>query len=399
MIDIPKFAYKAYDSEKMFQSGELDAENINAAHFVLQRLGLIPVEIKAIRKTVFATVLGYVDRYRVGGRWTSIFFRQLSTMLAVMNLRDALQLMVTATQDRTQRKILQSILQDVTIGKTLDAALSKFDAIFSGTAVQLAVIGHRSGRLQEIAAKLADQLERDYQSSKKLKSAMYYPAFIMCAAIVAIVFLLSTVLPTFAGFFAGQSSQLPLSTRMLLETGTFLSTNLLPIIATSGITFFSAWFCYDRFAAFRLQLDRLILKIPFVGQLAAKTHWMNFFGSMSFLLESGIRTDRAIEMSTAAIGNSYLRAELRELSRRVASGNPIRSELFPPECQGLIASGETSGSLPEMLERCEMLCAFEVEELSNQLPVKAEIAGTLTAGMIVALIVFSVMLPVLSMGL
>ena len=399
MIDIPKFAYKAYDSEKMFQSGELDAENINAAHFVLQRLGLIPVEIKVIRKNFLATIADQLERQRVGERWSTIFFRQLSTMLAVMNLRDALELMATTTQDRTQSKILQSILQDVTNGKTLDQALSKYAAIFSGTVIQLVVIGHQSGRLQEIAAKLADQLERNYQSSKKLRSAMQYPAFVMLVALLAVGFLLSTVLPTFSGFFAGQNAELPLLTRMLLETGTFLSTNLLPIVAIIGIIIFGAWFCYDRLAVFRLQLDRLILKVPFVGRLAWRSHWMNFFGAMSFLLESGVRLDRAVEMSASTLNNAWLRAELQEVRRRVEHGDSFRSALFPPDCMGLITSGEASGTLPEMLERCEMLCAFEVEEMSNQLPVKAEIAGTLTAGMIVALIVFSVMLPVLSMGL
>ena len=394
-----KFSYKAYDSEKVFQSGELEAENLNAAHVVLRHLGLMPVEIKEIRKTFVAIVLEQIDKQRVGDKWASIFFRQLSTLLGVMNLRDALELMSTTASNQTQTKILQSLLQDVTLGKSLDEALSKFGAIFSNTVVQLVVIGHESGRLQEIAAKLADQLERDYQSSKKLKSAMYYPAFILCAALIAIGFLITTVLPKFAGFFAGQNSQLPMLTRLLLELGVFLSDKFLPLSAVVVLIAAGIWFLYDRLMPFRLQLDRLMLKIPFVGRLAAQSHWMNFFGAMAFLIESGVRLDRAIEMAAASIDNAWLRAELREVSRRVESGGSFQCPIFPPECSGLIASGESGGTLPSMLERCEMLCAFEVEELSRQLPVKAEIAGTLTAGVIVSMIVFSVMLPVLSMGM
>lgn len=399
MSAILKFSYKAYDAEKIFQAGELEAESLNAAHSVLSQLGLIPVEIKPIRKSFLQTLAERLDRFRVGEKWASIFFRQLSTMLAVMNLRDALELMSTTARDRTQKKILLSLLNDVTLGKTLDEALSKFGAIFSGTVVQLVVIGHQSGRLQEISLKLADRLEHQYQSSKKLKSAMYYPTFVTCAALIAVAVLISTVLPTFAGFFAGQGSTLPPLTLAMLNLGLFFSKHIFSIVAALVLIAIGLFFCYDRSDSFRLQIDRLVLKLPFVGRLARQSHWMNFFGSLSFLIESGVRIDRAIEMSARASSNSYLRAELLELKRRVESGGSFQSPLFPPECQGLITSGETSGTLPQMLERCEKLCAFEVEELSNQLPVKAEIAGTLTAGIIVALIVFSVILPVLSMGM
>ena len=399
MSAILKFSYKAYDADKTFQAGELEAESLNAAHFVLQRLGLVPVEIKPIKKTFIATLSELYDRQRVGDKWASLFFRQLSTMLAVMNLRDALELMSSTAQDRTQKKILQSLLQDVTLGKTLDEALSKFGAIFSGTAIQLVVIGHQSGRLQEISLKLADQLERNYQSSKKIRSAMYYPAFVMLAAFVAIGILISTVLPVFAGFFEGQGERLPILTRAMLSLGLFLSNNILWIAAALVAIAFGLIFCYDRSDAFKRLCDRLTLQLPFVGRLAQQTHWMNFFGSMSFLLESGVRIDRAVQMAASASNNSWLRAELNEVRRQLESGGRLRSEIFPPECLGLITSGESSGTLPSMLERCEKLCAFEVEELSNQLPVKAELIGTLTAGIIVALIVFSVMLPVLSMGL
>ena len=399
MTSILRFSYKAYDSDKAFQSGELEAESLNAAHIVLKQLGLVPVDIKPIRKTFAATIVERVERYQVGDKWASLFFRQLSTMLAVMNLRDALELMASTCQDRTRKKILQSLLQDVSLGKTLDEALSKFGAIFSGTVIQLVVIGHQSGRLQEISEKLADQLERNYKSSKKIRSAMYYPAFVMLAAVLAIGILLSTVLPTFAGFFEGQSEQLPALTRAMLSVGVFLSEKFPLIIVILLAIVIGLWYIYERSTAVRLMCDRLILRVPFAGRLARQTHWMNFFGSMSFLLESGVRLDRAVEMASTASGNSYLRAELNELKRKVESGGRFQSEIFPPECQGLITSGETSGTLPSMLERCEKLCAFEVEELSNQLPVKAEIAGTLTAGLMVALIVFSVMLPVLSMGL
>ena len=394
-----RFSYKAYDADKAFQSGELEAESLNAAHVVLQHLGLVPVDIRPIKKTFAATVSERLDRFKVGDKWAPLFFRQLSTMLAVMNLRDALELMTSTCRDRTQKKILQALLQDVSLGKTLDEALSKFGAIFSGTTIQLVAIGNQSGRLQEIAAKLADRLEQNYQSSKKIRSAMYYPTFVMAAAFIAIGILLSTILPTFAGFFEGQGESLPALTRGLLSVGVFLSERVLLILATVVVLTVGSWWCYEHSTALRLLSDRLMLRLPFVGRLIRQTHWMNFFGSLSFLLESGVRLDRAVSMASTASNNSYLRAELNELRRKVESGGRFQSQLFPPECQGLITSGESSGTLPSMLERCERLCAFEVEELSNQLPVKAEIAGTLTAGVIVALIVFAVMLPILSMGI
>ena len=288
---------------------------------------------------------------------------------------------------------------EIELGKTLAEAMEKHRLIFSKSIIQMMIIAQRSGRMQEISEKLADQLEKNYKARQKLQSALYYPAFVFIIAMISVTILINVVLPTFAGFFESQGASLPLLTQVLLKVGVFLSQNMLMIIMVMIALIAVCVWIYQNSSSLQMFLDRFILKVPFVGKLITQREWMNSFGALSFLLESGVQIDEAIEMVADSTSNQYLRSVWLDIKYEVERGGQIQSKVFPAEYQGLITTGAASGTLPEMLRRCEKLSEFEVEELSNQIPVKAEIFGTLVVGLIVAMIVFSVMLPVLSINI
>ena len=188
-------------------------------------------------------------------------------------------------------------------------------------------------------------------------------------------------------------------TQIFMSIAVFISENIWVILAVIFSTIIICIWIYKNSPSIQMFLHRIILKLPFIGRLLSQREWMNAFGSLSFLIESGVQIDEAIGMIAASTSNIYLRSMWLRIKYEVERGGPLRNEIFPVEYQGLIVTGEASGTLPDMLKRCEKMSEFEVDELASQIPVKAEIFGTLFVGLIVALIVFSVILPVLSIGL
>ena len=399
MRGIKRYRYAAYDHDGLFQAGFLNAENEREAFNTLKHQGLMAVDLKESEKKFVKRLVDYLEKIRVGEKWLTLFFRQLSTTLDVMNLKESLNLFLISTRDKAQRQILQSMIEDIELGKTIAEAMEKHEQIFSHDIIQMMKIGQRSGRMQEISEKLAEQLDKKYKARKKLQSALYYPAFVLLIAIISMAILVNVVLPTFAGFFESQGAELPMLTQIFMSVAVFISENIWVILAVIFSTIIICIWIYKNSPSIQMFLHRIILKLPFIGRLLSQREWMNAFGSLSFLIESGVQIDEAIGMIAASTSNIYLRSMWLRIKYEVERGGQLRSKIIPVEYQGLILTGEASGTLPDMLKRCEKMSEFEVDELASQIPVKAEIMGTLFVGLIVALIVFSVILPVLSIGL
>ena len=380
-------------------TGELSAKNEREAYLVLQNQGLVAVEIKEIKKSIIGRIAEKIEYFNIDDKWTALFFRRLSTTLDIMTLNDALSLFAQSTKEKTQQKIIHSMINDIKRGRTLAEAMESYSSIFSKNIVQMIVIAQHSGRMQEITGKLAEQLEKNYKAKKKIRSALYYPTFVLIVAMIAISILISIVLPTFTNFFASQEMDLPILTKIFLTIGLFFANNLSMILFLITIVILMCLWIYKNSPEVQLLYDKSLLKLPFFGKLIAQREWMNSFGSLSFLLESGVQIDQAIEMIANATSNKHLKNLWLEIKYKVERGEHLQSTEIPTEYQGLITTGEASGTLPEMLKRCEMLSEFEVDEMSNQIPVKVEVFSTLFIGIIVALIAFSVILPVLSINI
>ena len=280
-------------------------------------------------------------------------------------------------------------------GENFSAALARYEIIFGGDAIQSVDIGEGSGNLQDVAASLAVQLERNYSTEKKVRGAMYYPAFVLLAAFAATIVLVNVTLPVFENFFAAQGGELPLVTLILLRGGKFFAENLsllLPALAVSAAA--CAWVVHE-VAAVKFFLDKLRLKVKLLREVELR----NFFGRLSFLLESGVTLDEALKLCAAASKNLVTKKILGEIKFSVERGASLSSQVakekFPPLYVGLITTGEAGGELVNMLRQCESMADFEVEEILRTLPAKAEIFGTLLAGLIVATLVLAVMLPIL----
>lgn len=390
-----KFKYRGYDSAAVEQVGTLEAEDYSEAYAALSYQGVTVVKLEPSGASPAQVVENFLLKLKLGGQWRSVFFRELGVMLGVMTLHDSLKTLAGAAKNHPSEKILDNLALAVGEGQSFASALSRYEIIFGGDAIQSVEIGERSGNLQDVTASLAAQLERNYSTEKKVRGAMYYPAFVLLAAFAAAVVLVNVTLPVFESFFAQQGANLPLVTLILLRGGKFLAEHWLLIVLALTVGGAICAAIVSKVEAVRFFLDELKLNVRLLREVELR----NFFGRLSFLLESGVTLDEAIKLCAAASKNLRVRKTLTDIKfsveRGASLGTMVAKEKFPPLYVGLIVTGEAGGELVNMLRQCEAMADFEVEEILRTLPAKAEIFGTLIAGLIVATLVFAVMLPIL----
>ena len=390
-----KFKYRGYDAQAVEQVGTLEAESYSAAYAALNYQGVTVVKLEPAQVNFVQAAENFLLNRKLGGQWRSVFFRELSVMLGVMTLHDSLKTLAQAAKNHPSEKILSELVAAVGEGQNFSAALERYEIIFGGDAIQSVEIGEASGNLQDVTARLAAQLERNYSTEKKVRGAMYYPAFVLLAAFAAAVVLINVTLPVFESFFAERGSDLPLVTLILLRGGKILAEHWLIIAATLTVGIAACVVTIRRVESVKFFLDGLKLKVKLLREVALR----NFFGRLSFLLESGVTLDEAIKLCAAADKNLVVRKILGDIKfsveRGESFGSLVAKKNFPPLYVGLIVTGEAGGELVNMLRQCEAMADFEVEEILRTLPAKAEIFGTVLAGLIVATLVFAVMLPIL----
>ena len=394
-----KFKYKGYDENSVAQVGTLEAETYAEAYAVLQYQGVKVVSLAPERVGILKLAEDFFIKLKLGGRWTSVFFRELSVMLGVMTLHDSLQTLARAAEGHISEKILKELVATIEGGETFSAALRRYEIIFGGDAIQSVEIGETSGRLQEVTTRLAEQLERSYSTNRKVRSAMYYPLVVLLAATVAAVVMINITLPVFESFYGAAGNKLPLITTIFLAGGRFLSEHLFLISVIILAAIILILLAYREIEAFKFFCDTLKLKIKILREIELR----NLFSRLGFLLESGVTLDAAISLSAASSSNLQMQKLLEKIKSSVEAGEQFGVTLkkvlkdLSPLYLGLIVTGEASGNIVEMLRQCESMADFEIEETLRALPAKAEVYGTLTAGVIVGALVFSIILPILNM--
>ena len=224
---------------------------------------------------------------------------------------------------------------------------------------------------------------------------MYYPVFVLLAALAAAIILINVTLPVFENFFAEQGNDLPLVTLIFLRGGKFLAENWTLIFFTLTLCGVVCVMIVRKVEAIKFFLDKLKMSVKLLREVELR----NFFGRLSFLLESGVTLDEAMRLCADAVKNLYVKKILGDIKFSIERGGSlgalVAKENFPPLYVGLIVTGESGGELVNMLRQCESMADFEIEDILRTLPAKAEIFGTLLAGLIVATMVFAVMLPIL----
>lgn len=332
---------------------------------------------------------------KVKTRDVVIFTRQFSTMInAGLPLVQALTILAEQSENKVLVDITRKVVFDVESGHTLADALSKHPKAFSNLYVNMVSAGEAGGILDTILMRLAGFLEKNDALVRKVKGAMIYPSVIMSVAGMAIIILLLFVIPVFQNLFSSVGIPLPLPTRIVIAMSGFLNHYWWALLA-AGIGAFVLFKRYYASSDGKLQIDRIMLHIPILGDVLRKSAVSRFTRTLGTLISSGVSILEGLEITAKTAGNRVVQDAIMDSRSSIAGGETIagplkKSNVFPPMVISMIAVGEQTGGMDEMLSKIADFYDNEVDAaVSNLLsllePVMIVFLGVVVGGMIIAM--------------
>jgi len=384
---MPTFAYTARTLSGELKSATLDAVSRDDVVVQLRRQKLIVVKIDEEQKKKGGGKIKMKD--------IVIFTRQFSTMInSGLPLVQALDILSKQSESKALQEVTRQVVYDVESGHTVADALAKHPKAFSELYVNMVAAGEAGGILDTILMRLATFMEKNDALVGKVKSAMMYPGVIMSVAAIAIVVLLIFVIPVFETMFASVSMALPLPTRIVIGASKFLQAYWWAVGA--GVWgFIFALRRYYATSSGKLMIDKLLLKVPVLGDLIRKSSVSRFTRTLGTLISSGVSILDGLEITAKTAGNRVIHDAIMESRASIAGGDTIsaplqRSQVFPAMVISMISVGEQTGGLDEMLSKIADFYDTEVDTavsavLSLLEPVMIVFLGVIVGGMVVAM--------------
>jgi type IV pilus assembly protein PilC len=324
-----------------------------------------------------------------------IFTRQFATMInAGLPLVQSLDILAQQTENKKLAEIVRAVVYDVESGNTLADAFRKHPKAFTDLYVNMVAAGEAGGILDTILLRLATFLEKNDALVRKVKSAMIYPGVIFSVAGIAVAVLLIFVIPTFQNMFASVNLELPLPTRLVIGASQFLINYWWAIIAVIGLAIFGLTRYYQTDPG-KKKIDQMMLNAPVLGDLLRKSAVSRFTRTLGTLISSGVSILDGLEITAKTAGNRVIHDAVMDSRQSIAGGETIaapleRSKVFPPMVISMIAVGEQTGGLDEMLTKIADFYDDEVDVavgalLSLMEPIMIVVLGVIVGGMVVAM--------------
>ncbi|MDP1859283.1 MAG: type II secretion system F family protein [Gemmatimonadaceae bacterium] len=324
-----------------------------------------------------------------------IFTRQFSTMInAGLPLVQALDILAKQTENKVLADVTRAVVFDVESGHTVADALAKHPKAFSELYVNMVAAGEAGGILDTILMRLATFMEKNDALVRKVKGAMIYPGVIMGVAGFAILVLLLFVIPVFEDMFASVGLPLPLPTRIVIAMSKFLKNYWWLIGAAIGVGAF-LFKKYYATSSGMLVVDRILLRVPILGDVLRKSAVSRFTRTLGTLISSGVSILDGLEITAKTAGNRVIQDAIMQSRASIAGGDTIaaplqKSAVFPNMVISMIAVGEQTGGLDEMLTKIADFYDEEVDAavgglLSLLEPIMIVFLGVVVGGMVVAM--------------
>jgi type IV pilus assembly protein PilC len=386
---MPSFTYTARALNGDLRTATIDAPNRDEvmAQLKRQRLNVVKIDEAAAAKKKSAGKISMRD--------IVIFTRQFSTMInAGLPLVQALDILSKQSENKALKDVTIAVVFDVESGHTVADALRKHPKAFSELYVNMVAAGEAGGILDTILMRLATFMEKNDALVRKVKGAMIYPGVIMSVAAIAIVVLLIFVIPVFENMFASVGMALPLPTRVVIGMSRFLKGYwwLCGGIIFGLVTLLRRYYVTPNG---KLMIDKLMLKAPILGDVLRKSAVSRFTRTLGTLIGSGVSILEGLEITAKTAGNRVISDAIMESRASIAGGETIaaplqKSAVFPPMVISMIAVGEQTGGLDEMLSKIADFYDEEVDAavsglLSLMEPVMIVFLGVVVGGMVVAM--------------
>ncbi|MBA7625453.1 Type II secretion system protein F [subsurface metagenome] len=400
------FAYKALDKAGTEVAGTLDADNEGLALGRLRDMGYLPLEVreeKVAKGGILDTFLGIFAGKRVKGKDIVTFTRQLSTLIdSGLPLLRSLNVLGEQTENPNLKVQIKDIGASVQGGSTFSDALAKHPRTFNKLYTNMIKAGEAGGVLEVVLARLAEFSEKDQAVRAKVKGAMVYPALVIMVGIGVVLFLTIAIIPTFVGMFEEVALTLPLPTRIMMVISDFLRgfwwVNLLAILVLIAV--YRMWV---RKEGGRYQADKIKLRIPILGELVKKSALSRFARTLGTLITSGVPILQALLIVRDTAGNEVIARAMVAVHNSIREGESIagplgKSPVFPPMVVHMIAVGEETGALDNMLIKVSDAYDREVDTTVAALTSVLEPILILGMGLVVGFIVIAMYLPIFQMS-
>ena len=425
---MPTFTYKARDNRGELKESSILAEDVNSAKTKLKLEGLWVVDIQQIntqevplpfisaqakekipsqeprpakeKKEAFS-LENFLTKYQpITLKDMVIFSRQFSSMIesGIAMLR-ALNVLTEQTQNVRLRKALIQVKYDIEQGSSLSDALGKHSTVFDRLFISMVKAGEAGGVLDKVLNRLALFMEERSKLTHQVKAAMTYPVAVLVIAVLVFYAMLTLVLPTFSGLFASLGSELPAYTRFLISISEFLRSwyLLLVIIGIVGICWaLKNWY---KTKEGRFTIDLTFLQVPVLGDIIRKVAVARFTRTFGTLTKSGVPIVTALEVVKDSANNEVLSRAIEAVQAKVQEGGTINapmseSKIFPPMVTQMVAIGEETGQLENMLEKIADFYDVEVATAVESLTSLMEPIMIVTLGGLVGAIVVGMYLPI-----
>lgn len=399
---MPVFRFEAMDQAGQSESGIIEAESQRQARSLLRARGLVPLALLTSRESRARQEISWFGKGLSGGDRVTVV-RQLASLLnAGIPLDEALGAVASEAERAAVRERALELRSEVLGGSSLAAAMELHPKDFPPIYQALVAAGEKSGRLGWVLERLADYVQARDALQQKVLMALAYPAIVMVVAFGIVIFLMTTVVPQVVSVFVSSHQALPTLTRLMIALSDLVRNwGWLMALGLVGLTFASRRAL--KIPAVRLRWDERLLSWPGVGKLVRGYNTERFASTLSILVGGGVPILPALQGAADTLANMALRRDVEQAILRVREGSGLAKALgreprFPPILLQLIRSGETTGQLPEMLERAAQGEAVVLERRILLLTTLLEPALILLMGAMVATIVMAVLLPILEIN-
>jgi type IV pilus assembly protein PilC len=392
-----KYRYKAKDNQANLVTGIVEANNPQHAAKLIRQKNLVVITITPIQDVSFDLIKKFQDR--ITSSDIANFTRQLSTMInAGLQLTEALVILRSQSKVAMQ-KIVSTILADVEEGEPLSTAMGKHPNAFSKTFVALIKSGEMGGVMDEVLAKLSDDLEKQEEFKGKVKGALIYPIIIFVGMIAVGIVMLIVVVPKMTQLYDQFGAELPMATKFLISASDIMI-KFWPILAALAFGAFSLFKMYRKTKDGRRKTDELLFKIPIIGDLQRQIVLTDLTRTLALMTSSGVSILEGLVIATEVVNNRVISDALDDTAKKVEKGFPLafafsrHPEAFPFLLSQMVAVGEETGKMDEVMKKISHVFEIESEQKVKALTAAIEPIILIVLGIGVSFLVIAVIMPI-----
>ena len=400
------FSYQARSMNGSTVEGQIEAANEQEARVKIRANKLLPLKVVVGTGGLSSGAKSFQFKARVGKvkpKDLQTFTRQLSVLIAAgVPIIPSLEALSQGLKSPALKKALYEISQDISAGKKLGESFGRQSHVFDRFYVNMIIAGEEGGVLEGVLKRVAEYIEKAVKIQGKIKGALVYPVAVLVISFVVIAGLLVFVVPKFAELFMSNGMKLPVLTQMVLDASGFMQSYWWVIIgsvvgANIGI---KQYYATD---SGREVIDALLIKTPLFGDLIVKGGLAKFTRTLSTLLAAGVPIMNAMDIGAQVSGNYQMEKALLKAKESIAAGKSIatpfaQEKMFPPLVVQMMAVGETTGALDQMLGKVADFFEDEVDQIVSALTSLIEPIMIVFLGGIVAFLVLAMYLPIFQMA-